>query len=421
MSRPQGSRNALAFIFITVLIDMATMGVIMPVLPDLIRDLTGKDLAGASFYGGGLMLSFAAMQFLFSPIVGNLSDRFGRRPILLLSLGGLAINMVLMALAPTLLWLFFGRIISGVFGATMSTASAYIADVSPPDKRAANFGLIGAAFGVGFVLGPVIGGVLAQYGVRAPFYAAAALTFINLLYGVLVLPESLVPEKRRPFEWRRANPLGAFYHLRSRPVVLSFAFVMLVFGVANPVYPTVWAFYTQEKFGWTAFDVGLSLGLVGIVFGLSQTFFIRWAIPRFGEVRSAMIGLSVLAVVFTAYALSPVGWLVYIIILMSFPAGLTVPSLQGIMSNRTSESEQGELQGALASIAAVGAVIGPMLFAGLFGVFSAKDAPVYFPGAPFIAAAALCLGGLIGLRFAVKKMREHPKNPFQLDEHEHHE
>ncbi len=415
MSRPLRSRNALIFIFITVLIDMASFGVIMPVLPDLIRDLTGQDLAGASFYGGGLMLAFAAMQFLCSPIIGNLSDRFGRRPVLLLSLGGLAANMVLMAVAPNLLWLFVGRIISGIFGATMSTASAYIADVSPPDKRAANFGLIGAAFGMGFVLGPVIGGVLAQYGVRAPFYAAAALGFINLLYGIFVLPESLPPEKRRPFEWRRANPLGAFFHLKERPVVLSFALVMLFFGIANPVYPTVWAFYTQEKFGWDAFDVGVSLGIVGVVFGLSQALFIRWAIPRLGEVRSAAIGLTVLSLAFTAYALSPVGWLVYVVILLSFPAGLIGPSMLGIMSNRTSESEQGELQGALASIAAVGAVIGPVLFAGLFGVFSAKDAPVYFPGAPFIAAAALCLAGLIGLRFAVKKMREHPKDISQLD------
>ncbi len=407
--KPLGSRNALIFIFITVLIDMASFGVIMPVLPDLIRELTGEDLAGASYYGGWLMLAFAVMQFLFSPIIGNLSDRFGRRPVLLLSLGGLAANLVLMALAPTLLWLFIGRIVSGIFGATMSTASAFIADVSPPEKRAANFGLIGAAFGVGFIVGPVIGGVLAHYGVRAPFYAAAGLAFLNLLYGVFVLPESLTPAKRRVFEWRRANPLGAFRHLSERPVVLSFAMVMLFFGIANPVYPSVWAFYTQERYGWDAFDVGVSLGLVGLVFGLSQAFFIRWAIPRFGEVRSAIAGLAVLTLAYIAYAFNSIGWLVYVVIVLSFPAGLIGPSLQGIMSNRTSETAQGELQGALASITAVGAVIGPVLFTSLFGVFSGDNAPIYFPGAPFLGAAVLCVMGMVWLRLAVKKMKANPR------------
>jgi MFS transporter, DHA1 family, tetracycline resistance protein len=409
MKKPKQSRNALVFIFITVLIDMAGFGIIMPILPDLIRELTGKDLAGASYYAGMLMLAFAGMQFLCAPLVGNLSDRFGRRPVLLLSLAGFSINYALMAFAPTLIWLFLGRLVAGAFGATFSTAGAFIADVSPPEKRAANFGLIGAAFGVGFIIGPVLGGVLAQYGIRTPFLAAAVLALLNLLYGLFVLPETLVVEKRRKFEWRRANPLGAFTHLQARPVVMAMAWVMLFFGIAHQVYPSVWAFYTQEKFNWTPLDIGLSLGVVGLVFGLSQALVTRWAIPRFGEVRSALIGLVVMMLTYTAYALVTAGWQLYVVIVASFLSALIGPAIQGIMSNRTSESEQGELQGALASIGALGAIIGPVLFTGLFGMFGEKNGAVYFPGAPFAGAALLAALALIGFGFAVKKMNAHPR------------
>ncbi len=408
MSQSFKSRNALAFIFITVLIDMAGFGIIMPILPDLIRELTGKDLAGASYYAGALMLAFAGMQFLCAPLVGNLSDRFGRRPVLLFSLAGFGINYALMAFAPTLAWLFLGRLVAGAFGATFSTAGAFIADVSPPEKRAANFGLIGAAFGVGFIIGPVLGGLLAGYGLRAPFLAAALLSMLNFAYGLFVLPETLPPEKRRVFEWRRANPLGAFYHLRTRPVVMGMAWVMLFFGIAHQVYPSVWAFYTQEKFNWTPLDIGLSLGVVGVVFGLSQALVTRWAIPRFGEVRSATIGIIVMVLTYLGYALAQAGWQLYVVTIASFLSALIGPAIQGIMSNRTSESEQGELQGALASVAAVGAIIGPLIFTGLFGVFSAKDAAIYLPGAPFFGASALAALAFIAFSFAVKRMKANP-------------
>jgi len=402
------NKNALTFIFITVLIDMAGFGIIMPVLPDLIRELTGEGLARASYYGGGLLLAFAAMQFLFAPIVGNLSDRFGRRPVLLISLAGFGVNYALMAFAPTMFWLFIGRLIAGALGATLATANAFIADVSPPEKRAANFGLIGAAFGVGFILGPVLGGFLAQYGVRAPFFAAAALALINVIYGLIVLPETLPPEKRRPFEWRRANPLGAFRHLAKRPIVLGLAWVMLVFGIAHQVYPAIWSFFTQEKFGWSPLDIGLSLGFVGVIYGFSQAVITRWAIPRFGEIRSATIGLIVLSLAYFAYAFAFAGWQIYVIALASFLAALIGPAINGIMSNRTSESEQGELQGAMASIAAIGAIIGPILFTGLFGTFSTKGVGIYFPGAPFFAAGVLAFFALLWFfRVAAKMRQEH--------------
>lgn len=405
----KGSRNALIFVFITVLIDMAGFAIIMPVLPKLIVELTGENLANAALWGGALMTSFAVMQFLFAPLIGNLSDRFGRRPILLLSLAGFGINYGLMALAPTLGWLFAGRLVAGVFGATFSTANALIADISPPEKRAANFGLLGAAFGVGFIAGPVLGGLLGEYGTRAPFVAASVLALLNLCFGYFTLPETLAIKKRRKFDWKRANPMGAFRHLAERPVVLRLAVVMFIFGIAHQVYPSVWAFYTIEKFGWSAFDIGLSLGAVGVVFGLSQAVVTRWAIPRFGEIKSAAVGLAALSLAYLAYGLITAGWQMYVVILASFVTAVAGPAINGIMSNRTSEDEQGELQGALASVAAVGAIVGPALFTGLFGVFSKKDAAIYFPGAPFIGAAIVVALALLVFLSAAKMIKDDHK------------
>ncbi|VAV87231.1 Uncharacterized MFS-type transporter [hydrothermal vent metagenome] len=403
-------KHALAFVFITVLIDMAGFAIIMPVLPKLIVELTGENLANAALWAGALMTSFAVMQFLFAPLIGNLSDRFGRRPVLLLSLAGFGVNYALMAFAPTLAWLFLGRLVAGIFGATFSTANAFIADISPPEKRAANFGLMGAAFGVGFIIGPVLGGLLGnEFGTRAPFFAASALALLNLCFGYFVLPETLPLQKRRPFEWRRANPFGAFAHLAARPVVLGLAMVMLIFGIAHQVYPSVWAFYTIEKFAWSERDIGLSLGAVGVVFGIGQIFLIRWAIPRFGEIKSAAFGLLVLGCAYLAYGLITAGWQMYLVILLSMFSSLAGPAINGIMSNRTAEDEQGELQGALASIAAIGAIIGPFLFTGLFGVFGKKDAAIYFPGAPFLGASVITIIALVVFLVVAAKMRRDHK------------
>ncbi len=405
----QQTRSALVFVFITVLIDMAGFAIIMPVLPDLIIELTGEGRAHAAWWGGALMSSFAVMQFLFSPLVGNLSDRFGRRPILLLSLAGFGINYALMAFAPTIFWLFVGRIIAGVFGATFSTANALIADVSPPEKRAANFGIIGAAFGVGFIIGPALGGLLGELDMRAPFLAASGFALANFCFGWFVLPETLPLEKRRTFEWKRANPLGAFTHLAQRPVVLKLALVMLFFGIAHQVYPAVWSFYTAEKFGWSALDIGLSLAVVGGVYGLRQSLAIRWAVPRFGEIKSAMAALFFLIFAYLAYGLITAGWQMYVVVIFSFVTALAGPAINGIMSNRTSADEQGELQGALASVAAIGAIIGPGIFTGLFGVFSAPDAPIYFPGAPFVGAAAIIAIGFVIFVGAARQMHKDQK------------
>ncbi len=409
MQTPVNYRSSLTFVFITVLIDMAGFAIIMPVLPALIVELTGESLTSAALWGGALMSSFAVMQFLFSPLIGNLSDRFGRRPILLLSLAGFGINYALMAFAPNLLWLFVGRLLSGVFGATFSTANALIADVSPPEKRAANFGLLGAAFGIGFIIGPVLGGLLGELGTRAPFFAASALALLNLVFGYFTLHETLPAAKRRQFEWARANPLGAFRHLSTRPIVLMLALVVFIFGISHQVYPSVWAFYTIEKFGWSELDIGLSLGAVGMVFGFSQAVITRWAIPRYGEINCAIAGLLALCLAFLAYGFAMAGWQMYVIILFAFISSLTGPALNGIMSNRTPETEQGELQGALASIAAIGAIIGPLLFTFLFQSFSKLDNYVYFPGAPFVGASLVTLVALIVFVPVASRMRREHK------------
>ncbi|MCF6293490.1 MAG: TCR/Tet family MFS transporter [Robiginitomaculum sp.] len=410
MASKSKNKKAISFVFILVLIDMIGFGIIMPVLPDLIRELTGKNLAEAGYYALGLMLAFAVMQFLFSPLVGNLSDRFGRRPILLISLAGFGINYLLMAFAPTIIWLFIGRLLVGIFSATYSTANAFIADISAPENRAANFGLIGAAFGVGFIIGPVLGGFLGEYiGVRAPFYAAALVALVNVIFGLFVLPETLPKEKRRKFEWKRANPFGAFKHLSERPVVMGLAVVMLFFGIGHQVYPSVWSFYGMQKLQMSSLDVGLSLGFVGIVFGLSQAFVTRWSVAKYGEIFSAKIGLIVLTLAFLGYAFVTSIWQIYVIITLSFFSSIIGPTLNGIMSNRTAEDEQGELQGALASIAAIGAIIGPVIFLGLFGYFSSETAIIYLPGAPFIAASLVTFIGLIWFLALAEKMKKDNK------------
>lgn len=399
---------ALAFVFITVLIDMAGFAIIMPVLPTLIQELTDLPLNRASLWGSALMFVFAVTQFICAPLLGNLSDRFGRRPVLLLSLAGFGVNYALMGLAPSIAWLMLGRVVAGMFGATYSTANAFIADVSPPEKRAANFGLIGAAFGLGFIFGPVIGGLLADFGPRTPFLAAAALSGLNVVFGFFVLPETLPITRRRKFEWKRANPFGAFQHIRTRPVVMWLAFVVLIFGIGHQVYPSVWAYYTELKFHWTATQVGYSLGAVGIVHALTQALITRRAIPFLGEAKVAIIGIVVMALAFLGYGLVWQGWQIFLVIVLGFAQAMVNPAVIGIMSNRTLETEQGELQGAVASISSLGAVLGPFMFGGLFSVFAAKDAPVYFPGAPFMLAALLSVVALLVLIFAIGKMHQDP-------------
>lgn len=383
------SRHALTFVLITVLIDMIGIGIILPVLPGMIRDIAHADLSQASVIGGWLFIAYSAMQFLFGPLVGNLSDAYGRRPVLLLSVGGLGLDYAFTAFAPSLGWLFAGRIIAGVCGASYSTANAYIADITAPQDRAKAFGFVGAAFGIGFILGPAIGGLLASFGHRAPFFAAAALSLANLAYGYFVLPETLAPDKRRAFAWRRSNPLGALAAVRQHPVVMSFAAVLFLHFVATNVYPAVWAYYTIYRYGWSEWQVGLSLACYGLVTAIVQGAMVGPFIKRFGERMAALVSLSVELIIAFGYALATRGWMIYALLVVGALQGIAMPAINAMMTHAVEEDAQGKLQGAISSLMGISSIIGPLIAAQLFGAFTGADAIVELPGAPFLAAAAL--------------------------------
>lgn len=382
--------NALAFIFITILIDVIGLGIIIPVVPKLIESLTGEGLSEASRYGGWLMFAFAATQFLFSPIMGGLSDRFGRRPVLLLSLFGLGIDYVFHAYAPTLGWLFVGRVIAGLFGASFTTATAYIADISAPEKRAQNFGLIGAAFGLGFIIGPVIGGLAgSEWGPRAPFWVAAVLTMLNVVYGYFVLPESLGESQRRAFDWKRANPIGSLMHLRKYPVVSGLVVSLVLIYIAAHAVQSNWAYYTMFKFEWDEKMVGYSLAVVGVLIAAVQGGIIRIVIPKLGQQKSVYLGIALYAVGLLLFGMASASWMMFAFLLPYCLGGIAGPALQGIISSQVPPNEQGELQGALTSLMSVTAIIGPVMMNSIFAYFTSSEAPVYLPGASFFLAAFL--------------------------------
>ena len=385
-------KRAVTFIFITLLIDTIGFGLIMPVLPALIMHLTGEPLDAAARYGGWLGFVFAGVQFFCAPLLGNLSDRFGRRPVLLFALLALGLDYIVMGLAPRIEWLFLGRFIAGVAGASFGPAYAYIADISPPERRAQNFGLVGAAFGVGFIAGPAIGGLLGSFGPRVPFFAAAAFSLLNVTFGYFALPESLAPEARRPFDWSRAHPLGTLRQMRKYPAVITLATAAFLWQVGHQVLPSVWAFYTMEKFGWTTAAVGASLAAAGIVMAISQGMLTRVLIPKLGGERpAAFVGLLAGACVYCWYALAPVGWMVYLGIAGWAFAGLAWPSLNALMSQSIRPTAQGELQGGLASVSSLASILGPPVLTQLFAHFASPTATPRFPGAPFIAAALLAV------------------------------
>ena len=394
ISRRPG-RHALAFIFITVLVDMIGLGIIIPVLPQLIVDLTGLSLPQAALWGGALATIYALMQFVCAPIVGNLSDRFGRRPVLMFSLAGFSLDYLVMGLAPYLWVLFIGRTLSGVFGATYTTAGAYIADVSPPEKRGANFGLIGAAFGLGFIIGPVVGGFLGEIDHRLPFFAASALGFANLAYGFIVLPETLTEENRRPFRLFNANPFGAMLQMRQFPIVFGLLGAFALFYLGHASLPAIWAYYGPEKFGWSEADVGLSLGAVGVAAAFVQGYLSRKAIPALGAKRAAITGFTIAAIAYFGYALAPNTAAMYVIIVLGALAGIGGPAMQGIMSNQVPANMQGALSGATTSLSSLMTVFGPGLMTFIFYNFSNHDAALYFPGAPFALAGVLTLFAVV--------------------------
>ncbi len=393
---------ALAFIFVTVLLDVIGFGIIIPIIPDLIMMLSGKGISEAAIIGGWLMFVYAAVQFFFAPIIGGLSDRFGRRPVLLLSLAGFGIDYLIAGFAPTIGWLFVARFIAGITGASMTTASAYIADVSPPEKRAQNFGLIGAAFGLGFIIGPVIGGILGEYGPQVPFFAAAGLAFINLLYGYFILPESLPKEKRRAFNLKRANPLGSFKQIKAFPLVGGLFLVFFLLNLGQSATQATWTYFTMEKFAWDQKMVGYSLGIVGICVAIVQGGLTRIVIPKIGESRAVIVGLFFTIAGLLGIAFSPTGFVVLLFILPYSLGGFTQPAIQGIMANRTEDSQQGELQGIFTGLMSLTTIFGPPLMSGLFGYFTSPASSLYFPGSSFTMGAILCVFAML---IAIRTLR----------------
>lgn len=384
-------RPALGFIFVTLLIDVTGFGIIIPVMPKLITHLAGVSVSEAASIGGWLIFTYALTQFVFAPILGGLSDQYGRRPILLGSLFGFAIDYLFLALAPSIAWLFLGRFIAGIMGSSFTTGAAYIADVSPPEKRAQNFGLIGAAFGLGFIIGPVLGGLLGHYGPRVPFLAAAVLAGINWLYGFFILPESLSATNRRRFEWKRANPAGSLMQLRKYPVISDLVISLVLVYLAAHAVQSSWSFYTIEKFGWGEAMIGYSLGVVGILSAIIQGGLIRAVIPRLGQRRSVYVGLALYCLGFTLFAFASKGWMMFAFLLPYCLGGIAGPAIQGIISSEVPPNAQGELQGGLTSLMSVTSIVGPPMMTGLFSYFSQDDAPVRFPGAAMLMGALLTL------------------------------
>ena len=386
---PAARGGAVAFIFVTILLDMFALGLIMPILPKLVESFVDNDTASAARIFGLFGTAWALMQFFFSPILGGLSDRFGRRPVVLLSNFGLAFDYVLMALAPSLTWLFVGRVISGITSASVSTAFAYIADITPVERRAAVFGKIGAAFGAGFILGPAIGGLLGGFDPRLPFWVAAALSFANALYGLLILPESLPPDRRSPFRWRHANPLGALHLLRSNPMLAGLSVVNFIAQLAHVVLPSTFVLYATYRYGWDTRTVGLTLAMVGICAMAVQGAGIGPIVKRFGERRALLIGLGSGACGFLIFGAAPSGPLFWLGIPVMALWGVAGAATQALTTRLVAPDQQGQLQGATSSVQSVSQLLGPFLFTLTFAYFIGAQAPLQLPGAPFLLAAAL--------------------------------
>jgi MFS transporter, DHA1 family, tetracycline resistance protein len=388
-------RATFAFIFFTILLDMLALGIVAPVLPKLIIELEGGDKARAAAMYGIFGTVWAAMQFLFAPLLGGLSDRFGRRRVILFSCLGLGLDYIVMALAPTLGWLFVGRVISGITASSFATAFAYVADVTPPDERAGKFGQLGAAFGIGFIMGPVFGGVLATVDLRAPFWAAGVLSLVGAAYGWFVLPESLPPERRAPIDWRRANPIGSIGLLRSRPALLALAAAAFCYRVAHDAMPSLFVIFTDYRFGWNERTVGFVLAIVGVVSMIVQAGFVGAAVKRLGEQRAMMTGFTFGAIAFLIYALAPSGAVFLAGIPIGALFGFAYPALQGLMTRRVAAEEQGRLQGALASLMGIAGVIAPLLFTRVFAEAIGPYRRYGVPGAPFLLAAGILVAAMI--------------------------
>lgn len=382
---------AIGFIFITMLIDITGWGIIIPVIPKLIEELIHGDISEAAKYGGWLTFAYAITQFICAPLIGNLSDKYGRRPVLLISLFAFSLDYLLLAFSPTIIWLFVGRIIAGVTGASITTASAYIADISTPENRAKNFGMIGAAFGLGFIIGPVIGGLLGQYGSRVPFYATAVLCMLNFLYGYFILPESLAKKNRRDFDIKRANPIGAFRNLKKHPSLYGLLLSLFLVYVASHAIQGNWSYYTMYKFNWDEKMVGISLGVIGLLVGIVQGGLIRWINPKLGNEKSIYVGMALYCVGMFLFAFATESWMMFVFLVPYCLGGIAGPAIQAVISSKVPATEQGEIQGTLSSMMSLSMIVGPPMMSYIFFFFTHKEAPFQFPGAPFILGGTLLM------------------------------
>lgn len=397
------AKNPLIFIFITILIDCTGIGIIFPVAASIVTEVSHVSVNEAVTYSGWMMSCYAIMQFICSPVLGGLSDRFGRRPVLLLSLFGLGVDYLFLALANSLPLLFIGRIIAGICGASFSTGFAYVADISPPEKRAQNFGMMGAAFGLGFIIGPFIGGMFSEFGTRAPFIAAACLSLLNWLYGFFVLPESLKQENRRKFDIKRANPFGAFVQLRKNKQVRILIVCMFMLYLAGQVMPAIWPFYTKYLYQWNDREIGYSLAFVGVMISIVQGGLIKWAQKKFGANQTVYIGLAMYMAGLILFAFASQSWMVYVFTLVYCLGGIAPPSLQGIISGRIPPNEQGELQGMMTALTSLSTILSPLIMCNLFYFFTSGNTPVHFPGVSFAAAAIIIF---LGTLLCVRELRK---------------
>jgi len=394
-------KNAFLFVVVAVALNMMAFGIIMPIMPALLEEVTNLPAELAVGPSGWLSATFAVANFIAMPFLGGLSDKYGRRPILLLSILMLAVDFIIMGLAPTLAILFFGRALGGLFSATSSVANAYIADVTEPEDRGRAFGMVGAAFGFGFIFGPVLGGFLGEFHTRLPFFVAAGLAGLNFLYGYFILPESLPKEDRRDFDWKRANPFGSLRHFAKLPKVAWFIVAIGFYNIAHAVYPSTWNFHGEIRYDWSELEIGLSLGLVGIGSAVSQALLTGYLIKRLGPMRAAFFGLAVNAFALLLFAFADAPWMAYAVIAISAVGGVAMPAINTITSSLTPRNAQGELQGAQASMMALTLIFSPVLMTQTLKLFSADGAPVHFPGAAFLLAAVITAVSLIPFAIGV--------------------
>ena len=402
MSNASVRKPAVGFIFITLVLSIVGFGLLIPVLPKLIKEFQGGDFTTGSYSFGWIVSVYALMQFVCSPILGSLSDRFGRRRIILIATAGSAIDYVIMACAPTLAWFFVARIVAGSTAGVLATANAYIADVTPPEKRAQSFGLLGAAFGIGFIIGPALGGLLGKYSLHLPFWFAAGCAALNFIFGYFVLPESLKPENRRAFEWKRANPIGALYAMKRFPAVLGLVECYFILTLAQVMLQTNWALYTEERYGWDTLQVGLSLMFVGVATGLIQATLVKKIVPKLGDTRAVIVGFCISIVAFIGYGSAPYGWMIYAIICVGAFAGISGPALQSYVTKHVPANEQGAVQGVFAGLASLAGIPGPFIASHSFGWAIAPERSFHLPGIAFYEGAVL---SVIALWLAVRSFR----------------